>query len=122
MPTLADLHGTDLTCPAPIPCPPREGWDLAIEVPAEGWPPGTRVDLHVRPGIIDLPGGGACGILTGQALSLDGQTSTQVELPQPPACVAVAEPSIAAGLILGLLLVVLITRRRSRWGSRSSNG
>ena len=108
--TLADLLAEPLSCPSCPPPPPPPGWDLVLEVPASGWPPGTRIELEVRPGLIVEPPYGRCGLLSARAV-LDGQAAEAVPIARPEGCQPVPEPGVGLGVVAGVVLLAWLRSR-----------
>lgn len=97
-------------CPTP---PPRE-WIVEIEVPSEGvlWQPGDRIELQIRAGVLQQPGGGACGIVA-QRTTRGADESAWGLLDTGAPC-AVPEPPAAEAVAIGLVLLLALARRRRR--------
>jgi len=129
---LADIFAALSECPTPPPPTPpvRDGYDLSLMVPdptmstlESAWLPNDIISLEVRPGTVNAPGGGSCGLWRGQS-HRGGSVSEWTEWQGSHAqCVAVTEPGFTVGLILGLLVVtalrLLSDSRRQRRASPS---
>ena len=110
MPGNADLHsfvGILSECPAPVPCecPPQVGWDAELEVPGSSWSPGSVVRLEIRPGLVNGPGGGLCGIMRGEVTDPSGAQSEVALLSQPANCIPIPEPPVSLMLTTALVSV-----------------
>ena len=106
MPTLEELLATCPPVPPPDPRPILGSYDIRLS-----WNPTSRlgdvIELEVRPGVLNQPGGGLCAAL--RARTVDGTAgSAWEEIASDASCVRVPEPDFAVGVLLGLLWVGLI--------------
>lgn len=125
---LASLLAGGGACPVvePRTCP-RYGYDVSLEVPLapasaplSAWVPGDRIDVEIRPGILDQIGGGACGVLSGRATREGTPFSDWSTLVQSENCVPVSEPGFNLSLLVSIVACACCARIRK--GSASSLG
>ena len=123
MPTIEDLvnYAENFECPPP-PSINRDGYDLILEVPDpsldqldRNWLAGDRIELQVRPGVINDAGGGKCGIWVGRAIrGGEWESAWTPSGLSHPECLPVPEPVGVTVWAIGMALLVALYRGRSR--------
>lgn len=100
-------------CPPPLPPKPPTAYDVTLALP-DDWAAGNLVELQIRPGVINAPGGGLCATVSGRTMRED-VWSVVPSVYSPDDCVRISEPNFEASLAVAVIAIFAVSTIRN-WG------